>query len=1215
MDEFQTIARLAEIQAGPFQRLGDAILPHIDPGLDGLIPNGINADDQTTKAFPDSYIGASPTSCVIAVEYSRKAEEIPAKFLEDYKKVRRRCRFAHTIYLVSAHRIQCLDLSGVTSLARQEGVVLHTIGAEAIAKILDEQRQDLRRHFLKIPIAAHSRQSLLAEMSHRCAEILKDQLTNQKSAIALPREQHARLIQLQRDAPPSHILIVGPLGIGKSTWMFAFANSLRSIAPTVFLRAADVVASDTLDPISDLITHSAYGANGGELTISLGELLGRERLMVSVIIDGIDEVSSYEKLHRGLLAFKRSRLAPRTHIVLTCREEAEGHWRTYFERGFQELLRDKDPRYIRMPRLRWDEPGNLLMRLGATHEEKDRILAFVPTNLIDRPLFLISALDLLRGDQLQRAPDRPGRSEIQTGDFVRGVLNNVLTKIRDGLRTDGHGPKLKAIVDHLGELAWACTSSLTASIRTDDLEGVLWQEDGESSLMGRCIQVGVLSESEGGLLRFHHAFYQHAILALVMKSATPNSWRQNLSRLSREALKLRTPAIAEYVTDCSALLSAIWEMGEPLLAVEVAGRARLVPDAWRERLFGPLRSLLSSRFPSDARLALRLLREIASPISEFQEFARTWYMGLGEMDPLRWHRVTCELFLKLEMKQAARIVLRHDALVFFPWSFPSLDFIRQLETCSQDFQTYLTNEAFRLLTSGSNTSMSCGIFLAIYRDQRLIDFCSAHLERKGSLDAWHCEALIRINTYESILVFSEFVDLKLADVRRLNSDPSLSRASRESSTGEIWDQLRDWIGYTRDYQHEQLLELVLLALESANLEQQQFGMMWASHLGERHLLNAWVLVYNRFRAMNYWVNEFAVENFIKKSPLSEVISVFEGTPYSELRYWILAWLHYHPTAECEKFLLGQVLDPDLGAAAAHSLGLMRSVAAVPSLVQRLAQKPDPAAIRALGQIGHELGVPHLVQMLPGLKGAGVGASLAWEASQALGEIGTETSLGSLVPYLGDASLRDNLLGIIVRAGNSHAEKILELCLERGIADATVGAAIFNNASSISGVFRSQVLWASAVPVIEAELEKVGEERFRGRIFACAGIFDLKSATKFLEDLAEGKQGERHREQAQFGLARRGHKLYSAKQLEKEVEELLERDMVHPQVAEEQLERWPRPMVRDFLLKKWHEVKVMGILRLLARFATVDDEPLFRQLEAESEIEIADLAHAWLRERN
>ena len=320
-----TTARIARLHAGPLQRLGDDVLPHILPATAGLVPHGINDDDETVRGVPDSYVGAKPETCTIAIEYTRQKEHVTAKLTSDYKAIRKNCPHAQIVCLVSAQRVKRSERVDVEKMALTDSVELHIIDGPRIAEVLDRERQDLRYRHLNIPIGYHSRESLLQEMSIRCGEMLRHQMDS--SILPMSGEAHGRLVKSHRETKGSWTLISGPLGIGKSTWMNAYAEMMRQHTPTFMSRAVDLMRPSSINLLSELLTQAAYGVPGSHYTMDLAELLKRERLMLIVIIDGIDEVASYEDLKRHLQDFRISKLSEVAHVVLTCREEAEGHWK------------------------------------------------------------------------------------------------------------------------------------------------------------------------------------------------------------------------------------------------------------------------------------------------------------------------------------------------------------------------------------------------------------------------------------------------------------------------------------------------------------------------------------------------------------------------------------------------------------------------------------------------------------------------------------------------------------------------------------------------------------------------------------------------------------------------------------------------------------------------------------------------------------------------
>jgi len=286
------------------------------------------------------------------------------------------------------------------------------------------------------------------------------------------------------------------------------------------------------------------------------------------------------------------------------------------------------------------------------------------------------------------------------------------------------------------------------------------------------------------------------------------------------------------------------------------------------------------------------------------------------------------------------------------------------------------------------------MLLGFIKDERLISYCQAALASKGFLEPWQCCMLIRMDAPDAVMVFADFVDLTLVEIRRLALRADLDANEVEVLRGAEWDKVRAWGEELRLDPHSCLSDLILTALESSNVEHKIFGIMWADFLGEKALLSAWGQAYVFLKDRGYWVHGLAVEKFVQESALTEIVGFFASAESEILKWWSLARLHFHPTAEAEQFLLSNLRSSGVGGAAAHSLGQIRSVAAVPMLIRRVVENVDdfdPNTVRALGRIGHESSIPCLAERLSFFSDE-ERTWIAWDAAQALGEIRTKQAL-------------------------------------------------------------------------------------------------------------------------------------------------------------------------------------------------------------------------------
>ena len=157
----ETINLLQELNDGDLHNLGDKILRERFTDLSRLIPHGINEEGKSIGGQPDSYVGNSPTSCTIGVQYTAKKAKLAAKLYDDYREARDISTFIRKVYLCTNRPIKKLNLSTLKAQARTDNIELVFIGGELLSQVLCDERQDLRNEYLRIAINAHTIESLI----------------------------------------------------------------------------------------------------------------------------------------------------------------------------------------------------------------------------------------------------------------------------------------------------------------------------------------------------------------------------------------------------------------------------------------------------------------------------------------------------------------------------------------------------------------------------------------------------------------------------------------------------------------------------------------------------------------------------------------------------------------------------------------------------------------------------------------------------------------------------------------------------------------------------------------------------------------------------------------------------------------------------------------------------------------------------------------------
>jgi len=155
-------------------------------------------------------------------------------FDEDDSGVRQQCSAAKMIVLVAAGLIDDLETSALEARARANGLALRLVGVRDIAAHLEERSQDLRKHFMNIPIGSHTRESLIARLADRVEAAAQGRSWLEDHANPVLRDAlDGTVMGRLEEGTPSWTLILGCTGAGKTTWAYTLARRRSLAQPTV----------------------------------------------------------------------------------------------------------------------------------------------------------------------------------------------------------------------------------------------------------------------------------------------------------------------------------------------------------------------------------------------------------------------------------------------------------------------------------------------------------------------------------------------------------------------------------------------------------------------------------------------------------------------------------------------------------------------------------------------------------------------------------------------------------------------------------------------------------------------------------------------------------------------------------------------------------------------------------------------------------------------
>jgi hypothetical protein len=347
-----TIEKIQALADGAFHSLCDAVLSVIEPRYRLLTPFGRNIRGQSVRGHPDSYVGASPELCNIAFEYSTQKRDWKAKALQDIKDAKASC--PHAIEFVFATPMD-IDRDGTGTdiafwISQARAIVgsaeISIFGGRLIAQFLDTHRQDLRYVHLGIPCSRLSAEAILIrcqEFSKKAVQRLIDQMRFVPTEY-VPRTADTTLLELWHRCIDSDSLrssfrmipLIGDSGIGKTSLVARFAQSMTECWPALLLQARDL-AFDHPDSLVRCVVETVEGVLSDDVRHSeeaalIRALCGNRHF--TVILDGLDESIDPTAVQRAIQHWLSSELADCGTLVTTSRPEfwqrcANPSWRRY----------------------------------------------------------------------------------------------------------------------------------------------------------------------------------------------------------------------------------------------------------------------------------------------------------------------------------------------------------------------------------------------------------------------------------------------------------------------------------------------------------------------------------------------------------------------------------------------------------------------------------------------------------------------------------------------------------------------------------------------------------------------------------------------------------------------------------------------------------------------------------------------------------------------
>lgn len=325
-----TLETLQELFDGEFHSLCDDLFRRLEPRYRRLRPHGINVKGVSIRGQPDSYVGETANTCIIAFQYSVQRRSWWTKIAADVRDAVKASPGVQEIVVATPRNI---DREGpedenidwlATAKSEADKATLQLYDGPFIAQLLDKDYPDLRFVHLRIPYSRLSGQSILASCQEANSKAIAELETSGRydPARYCTRDADRRLFELWQNAlrvndrgaanrgPIRLIALVNDSGLGKTSLLAKFVQSLSSTLPAVIIQARDLAFT----PQDSLVSHVVQVLQG---TLAPHQRLEEEAAIVrnltagipfTMAVDGLDEADDADSVRRAISFWLKSKL-------------------------------------------------------------------------------------------------------------------------------------------------------------------------------------------------------------------------------------------------------------------------------------------------------------------------------------------------------------------------------------------------------------------------------------------------------------------------------------------------------------------------------------------------------------------------------------------------------------------------------------------------------------------------------------------------------------------------------------------------------------------------------------------------------------------------------------------------------------------------------------------------------------------------------------------
>jgi hypothetical protein len=348
-----TLDAIQGLSDGEFHGLGDDLLRRLEPRYHHLRTHGLNTLGESIVGQPDSYVGQTANSCSIAVCYTVQRKGWWNKVVGDVKEAVAASPSVQEVVAVISRNAdregpkdKTVDwISDVKTAVG--GASFRLMHGPEIAQLLDTDHQDLRYRHLGIPYSRLSGSSILASTRISTAQAIDSirESGRYDPARYAPRSADRDLYRFwqhclwgdesgkKRVAPVRMIALVNDSGLGKTSLVCSFAESLGAILPVVLVQARNLVFSSE----ETLVAHVVHALQGVlDPSVRVGEEVAITQhlpgtMPLTLVVDGLDEAHAPDAVRKAITFWLQSRIGQASVLITTSRLEfwktcSDQHW-------------------------------------------------------------------------------------------------------------------------------------------------------------------------------------------------------------------------------------------------------------------------------------------------------------------------------------------------------------------------------------------------------------------------------------------------------------------------------------------------------------------------------------------------------------------------------------------------------------------------------------------------------------------------------------------------------------------------------------------------------------------------------------------------------------------------------------------------------------------------------------------------------------------------